>query len=257
MIEGARQVKGIWIPIEIWEDQSLSWNEKVLLMEIDSYTRQDLDCYFGNEHIAELLGITEVRASNIVNDLINKGYVIKTRFDGRKRFLQSALRYSIDGSLKENFKADLKKTLRQTQRKLEGRLKENFKHNNINNNINNNKDINNKAQRFNFKNELIALGVSEEVADAWMQVRKTKRATNTKIAFDRIAAEISKSGKTADECVRIAVERSWQGFQAEWVVRDAQRTINAPQRKLSAYEQNLKTADELFGTNLHEQQYGK
>ena len=256
MIEGARQVKGIWIPIEIWEDQSLSWNEKVLLMEIDSYTRQDLDCFFSNECIAELLGVSANWASQLVSSLTEKGYIIKSRSDGRKRFLQSALRYSIEGRLIVNSKADFDKTQRQTLIKLKGRLIVNSKHNNIDNNISNKKEIN-KAARFDFKSELIALGVSEEAADAWMQVRKTKRATNTKIAFDRIASEISKSGKTADECVRIAVERSWQGFQAEWVVRDAQRVINAPQRKLSAYEQNLKTADELFGTNLHEQQYGK
>ena len=33
-----RLIKGIWIPIEIWQDKSLSWNEKILLMEIDSFT---------------------------------------------------------------------------------------------------------------------------------------------------------------------------------------------------------------------------
>ena len=30
-----RQVKGIWIPIEIWKDKNLSWNEKILFLEID------------------------------------------------------------------------------------------------------------------------------------------------------------------------------------------------------------------------------
>lgn len=39
-----RQTKGIWIPIEIWEDKNLSWNERILLLEIDSFTTKDKDC---------------------------------------------------------------------------------------------------------------------------------------------------------------------------------------------------------------------
>ena len=74
-------------------------------------------------------------------------------------------------------------------------------------NINEKKDI-----KFNFLSALKSLGVSDEVARDWMAVRKTKRATNTKTAFDRIKTEIDKSGRTADECIRIAVEKSWQGF---------------------------------------------
>lgn len=61
------------------------------------------------------------------------------------------------------------------------------------------------------------LGVTEEVARAWMQVRKHQRATNTKIAFDKIKSEIAKSGRPADDCIRTAVEKSWRGFQADWL----------------------------------------
>lgn len=44
-----RQTKGIWIPIEIWEDKNLSWNERILLLEIDSFTTKDKDCFISNE----------------------------------------------------------------------------------------------------------------------------------------------------------------------------------------------------------------
>lgn len=86
---------------------------------------------------------------------------------------------------------------------------------NTSNNININ--INNNIAQFSFLKALKAIGVSDDVARAWMQVRKTKRATNTEIAFNRIKAEIAKSGYTADECIRTAVEKSWQGFQASWM----------------------------------------
>ena len=87
-------------------------------------------------------------------------------------------------------------------------------------NINEKKDI-----KFNFLSALKSLGVSDEVARDWMAVRKTKRATNTKTAFDRIKTEIDKSGRTADECIRIAVEKSWQGFQADWLPAKKDYTV--------------------------------
>ena len=37
MEEQERIVKGIWIPIDIWKDKNLSWNEKLLYLEIDSF----------------------------------------------------------------------------------------------------------------------------------------------------------------------------------------------------------------------------
>lgn len=86
-----RQTKGIWIPIEIWEDKNLSWNERILLLEIDSFTTKDKDCFISNEYIANLLNVSETTANKILSSLIKKGYVIKTAFDGRRRYVKSAL----------------------------------------------------------------------------------------------------------------------------------------------------------------------
>ena len=90
-----RQVKGIWIPIEIWENKELTWNEKILFLDIDSFTSKNMDCFISNEHISKLLGVNETSANRILSSLIKKGYVIKTKFDGRKRYVKSALHYSI------------------------------------------------------------------------------------------------------------------------------------------------------------------
>ena len=94
MEEKERQVKGIWIPIEIWKAPNLSWNEKILFLEIDSFTTTDKDCFISNEYISNLLGVGETTANKILSSLISKGYVIKTRFDGRRRYVKSALHFS-------------------------------------------------------------------------------------------------------------------------------------------------------------------
>ena len=56
-------------------------------------------------------------------------------------------------------------------------------------------------------------------------MRKTKRATNTRIAFDRIKAEIDKAGRPADECIRFSVENSYSGFKAEWLPKDKEKLM--------------------------------
>ena len=86
-----RQFKGIWIPAEIWETRQLSWNEKVVLLEIDSFTATGRDCFISDEYIGNLVGVNERTARRILSKLISLGYVKKTRFDGRKRYIESTL----------------------------------------------------------------------------------------------------------------------------------------------------------------------
>ena len=93
-----RKIKGIWIPIEIWEDKNLNWSEKILFLEIDSFTSKDNDCFVSNEYISKLLGVSETSANKILSSLIKKGYVIKTNFDGRRRFVKSAFSFK-DGKI--------------------------------------------------------------------------------------------------------------------------------------------------------------
>lgn len=101
---------------------------------------------------------------------------------------------------------------------------------------------NNKDKGFDFKQSLIELGVSPDVATDWMQVRKAKKASNTETAFRRIKNEIEKSGLPANECITIAVSRSWQGFQADWVANQRQRFPG----KVSVLDNNRMVAEQLM-----------
>jgi len=74
-----------------------------------------------------------------------------------------------------------------------------------------------KLKKFDFKKSLIEIGISKDVATDWILVRKNKKATNSQIAFTAIKTEIEKSGITPDDCIRIAVEKSWSGFKASWL----------------------------------------
>jgi hypothetical protein len=73
-----------------------------------------------------------------------------------------------------------------------------------------------KPEKFNFKKSLIELGVEESIASDWLKVRSKKKASNTKTSFNSIAAHIKLKGKTANECIKKAVEKDWKGFNATW-----------------------------------------
>lgn len=69
-----RVVKGIWIPIEIWENPELSLQERCLLAEIDSLDGVE-GCYASNERLAKYLQLSKDRVTRLVSSLKEKGFV--------------------------------------------------------------------------------------------------------------------------------------------------------------------------------------
>lgn len=67
---------------------------------------------------------------------------------------------------------------------------------------------------------MVSDGVSAEVADAWMRVRKAKRLPLTELAWRDVKEQASRVGMTAHEAVEYAARSTWGGFKAAWVERD-------------------------------------
>lgn len=72
--------------------------------------------------------------------------------------------------------------------------------------------------KFDFKTALVEQSVSEELATEFMFVRKSKRATDTKRAFDRLMTEIGKTHFTVQQAIEYCLDRQkpWGAFEAEW-----------------------------------------
>ena len=209
-----RIVKGIWVPIEIWQDADLCWNEKVLLMDIDSFTSRGKECYISNEYICDLLGVGERTARAYVSHLIERDLVRLVKFDGRVRYLESNLP-SLQGRPEDNCRADRQKIAGQSGKKLPDTYSKDTGINRPKE-----KSINTPKEKFNFRNSLINAGASAEVADQWLEVRRNKRLTNTELALADTLKEIRKAGLTVDAALRECVIRSWGGFKAEWLERE-------------------------------------
>lgn len=217
-----RIVKGIWIPIEIWQNRSLSWNEKILLMEIDSFTAKDRECYISNEYIAELLGVSVSWASKCLSHLLELGLVRVVKFDGRKRYVESTIQ----------FKADLNESSMQDGTKVQ--------HTNNNEYINNNSLYKKGSSRF-------QKPTIEEIRQYCLEKGYNVDAEQFFNFYESKGWVVGKSPM-----------KNWRAAVSTWNKREKE----IPQRKResrkeSAFEHNLKVMDQMFGTDMHSQTYGK
>jgi len=106
-----------------------------------------------------------------------------------------------------------------------------------NSTVNVNVSVNDNVNVFNFKKYLIDIGVEKEIAETFIQIRKKKKLVNSELAFNKIKTEIAKSRLTANEAIKIAAEKSWGGFEAEWVNKQQPQQI--PQQTNKAYNNRV------------------
>ncbi|BAQ84263.1 phage replication protein [uncultured Mediterranean phage uvMED] len=79
------------------------------------------------------------------------------------------------------------------------------------------KEVAVKKESFDFKRTLLELGVTNEIAETWLKIRKAKKATNSEIALKGICKEVKKAGITLNDALIMSCENSWSGFKASWV----------------------------------------
>ena len=217
-----RIVKGIWIPIEIWQDKSLSWNEKILLMEIDSFTAKDRECYISNEYIAELLGVTDRCARKYLSHLLQLGLIRVVKFDGRKRYVESTI----------SFQAEWNICSRQDGVSVP--------HTDNNEYINNNSLYKRESSRFQ----------KPSIDEIRQYCISRNNSVDPEQFFNFYESKGWIIGKSPMKDWRAAV-RTWEKREKE--VPQRKREF----RRESVLEHNFKVMDQMFGTNLHAQAYGK
>lgn len=77
-----------------------------------------------------------------------------------------------------------------------------------------------KKEKFNFRKEMVLLGFNEDLVVDWMQVRKDKKASNTKTALKGFCTQVTKTGLPINEVLKICVEKSWKGLQSDWIKKE-------------------------------------
>jgi len=90
------------------------------------------------------------------------------------------------------------------------------------------KDIEIKPPVFNFKKEVLQLGVNKNTLNDWLDVRKNKKATNSETAFNTLLTEINKSGLHPQQAIEMSAANSWAGFKSDWAQNKNQSNNAGP-----------------------------
>lgn len=87
----ARQFKGVWIPKDLYLEKGLTWCEKLIILEVDSFTANGLTCFVSNEHLAEFTQCSLSTVEKAIARLVKVGHLHRERrkVDGKtSRFLR-------------------------------------------------------------------------------------------------------------------------------------------------------------------------
>lgn len=190
MEEQQRQFKGIWIPKEIWLNKDLTFQEKIILVEIDSYDDGQVGCFATNKHFVNNFGINSSRISQIIQSLQRKNYITITYDFNGKEIIKRYLHINRppyppkEGMSKINI-GMLKNEMGVCQFDKGGYVKK-LKDNNtyINNTINNNKENNKKKY---YENEEL-----NNIFTEFLELRKKIKAVNTERAINMLINKLSK-----------------------------------------------------------------
>lgn len=76
-----------------------------------------------------------------------------------------------------------------------------------------------KEKEFNFKKSLLELVQDEQLVNDFLIVRKNKKSSNTETAFNGLIKKIKEANVSVKDAIKICVEKSWAGFDGEWLVK--------------------------------------
>jgi hypothetical protein len=85
-----RDFKGIWIPKEIWFDNTLDVFEKALMSELHSLDGKN-GCWASNEYLCMFCNVRLRKLQQALEKLKAKGYIWVASFDGRTRIIRTTL----------------------------------------------------------------------------------------------------------------------------------------------------------------------
>lgn len=99
--------------------------------------------------------------------------------------------------------------------------------------------------------DLVALGVGQQVAADWLTIRAGKRLPLTRTALEGMVADVAHAGMSMADAVRICCQKGWARFDASWLSPQPARPPGPGYQ--SATDKARSWAASLNGENRHEQ----
>lgn len=214
-----------YITILAWmRGLGLSLVEKTIFAIIYGFSQdEDSEFHGSRQYLADWCEASTKTVDRALAHLCELGYILK-----REKVISGVkfCRYSVNVatmdkmSLPEtNWKKGVDKMAGPADKMSHNIIDHNIIDNNADNKLSANSDKS-ASTAFDFKKAVMGMGVTQQHAEDWMVVRKAKRMTNTRTAFDRLKTQIENAckeyGITPDDCVAYAASKDWGGFDAKW-----------------------------------------
>lgn len=208
--------RGFFIPADIWDNPDLTLQEKVILAEIASFSKNGKECYISNSRIAEILGLQIRQAENIFYCLVAKGIVKTTRFDGKNRYVKvvegwqsiaTQTRNVVRGRLAKNNISDSQSTATKTRNVVRHTISTDTTYPSILESTD--KNIHDKKERKTFVSPSV-----EDVIDYACSIGHPE--FNAEYFVDHYTGNGWKVGKTA--------MKDWRATVRNWIRRDTERS---------------------------------
>lgn len=197
-----RDFKGVWIPKEIYLDERLGALDKIIFIEISSLDGKD-GCFASNEYLAKFCQCSESKISRAIAHLIELGYIVVEKFNGRKRFLRA-------WPFKNEIHAE---NAMETRQKCEAPC-EKVRHSNINNNI-----VNKERKKERGYDDIFSeKEVSGKLKEAFVEFIKSRELNKRRMTNRALELAIDKVRRMANEesmqiaIVNQSIENGWQGL---------------------------------------------
>lgn len=104
-------------------------------------------------------------------------------------------------------------------------------------------------KRFNFIKSLSDFGFDEDLIKDWLIIRKNKKASNTKTAFESLESEFLKCENELNidrnTALKYAVESSWSGFKCQWIKNEQLKNLNNGKQQTGRIS-NEQRLDDIF-----------
>lgn len=220
MEDNKRAFKGIWIPKEVWESKELTLQQKVMLVEIDSLDNEK-GCYASNKYFSEFFGISSGRVSQVINELIDKGYLIAEYVKEDNQILGRVLKIQsppypikvfrkLNRGYLENDDGGIKYS---KGGYLENDKDNNIIYNNITNNINNNKKKERKKTSYDeILNSMIEDDDVKNTICDYIKMRKLIKKPMTDRALTMLINKLEKLSSDKDIQIKIlekSILKNW------------------------------------------------
>ena len=85
-----KQIKGLWVPLELLQNEELTPSEKLVLAEIFALSK-DGQCTASNQHIADVVGLGVRYVEKITASLAKKEYIKTKLFRDEKKIIRRVI----------------------------------------------------------------------------------------------------------------------------------------------------------------------